>query len=342
MQTDGTSRATPTRGGRHLADQLSIHRLAVFHTLVDEGTMSKASGRLFMTQPAISAHIKALERGLGVSLFDRVGRRSVVNVAGRVLYRKAEQLFSAADDLRAAMEELKGAHLGRLSLGASVVWQYHLAGSLQRFKTGFPYAELSPQVANSDRVEKLVVERSVDIGFIARASERRGLASEYLGQDELVPVCAPTHPLDGRNNGDRTDLGDEPLVVQEVGSAARAATDALLTTLDTQPKIWMELGSQEAIKQVVREGQGLGMVSRAGSSYELDAGLLAIVGIPQLRASLHLHAIYLKQRSLTHLQKAFLEIVSSDVALVRSRRTAGRSWIGPDSPEDSLLVGKTA
>ncbi len=131
-------------------------------------------------------------------------------------------------------------------------------------------------------------------------------------------------------------------MVQEVGSAARAATDALLTILDNQPKIWMELGSQEAIKQVVREGQGLGMVSRAGLSYELGAGLLAIDSIPQLRSSLHLHAIYLKQRSPTHLQKAFLEIVSSDVALVRLRRTAGRSWIGPSSLEDSLLVGKTA
>ena len=113
---------------------VDLYRLLVFHTLVDEGTMSNASERLFITQPAISAHIKALETGLGVSLFNRVGRGSVVSSVGRVLYGKAEELFSVADDLKAAMEDLRVISVGRLSLGTSVVWQYHLPKVLDLFK----------------------------------------------------------------------------------------------------------------------------------------------------------------------------------------------------------------
>ena len=87
---------------------------------------------------AISAHIKTLESGLGISLFERVGRRSVVNSAGQVLYEKAERVFEAVDDLKAAMENLRGSHTGRLRLGASVVWQYCLPGVLHQFKRKFP------------------------------------------------------------------------------------------------------------------------------------------------------------------------------------------------------------
>jgi DNA-binding transcriptional LysR family regulator len=159
--------------------------------------MSRASERLYITQPAISAHIKTLESGLGISLFERVGRRSVVNSAGQVLYEKAERVFEAVDDLKAAMENVRGSPTGRLRLGASVVWQYCLPGVLHQFKRKFPLVDLSTQVANSDLVERLVLDRTVDIGFIARASSRTELYSEQLAEDEVVAICGPAHPLLG-------------------------------------------------------------------------------------------------------------------------------------------------
>ena len=103
-----TRRQTSARenGTQLSADRLDLFRLLVFNTVVNEGTMSRAGERLFITQPAVSAHIKALEQELGVRLFDRVGRRSVVNPAGRVLYEKAQRLLTVAEDLKAAMSEL--------------------------------------------------------------------------------------------------------------------------------------------------------------------------------------------------------------------------------------------
>ena len=135
----GRTNGTTTRSRRGvLADQLDLHRLLVFRTLVNEGTMAKASARLHITQPAISTHIKTLETALGVSLFDRVGRRSVVNSVGRVLYENADRVLSVADELRTAMEELRGTSTGALDLAASFVAQYHLPRALALFTTSLP------------------------------------------------------------------------------------------------------------------------------------------------------------------------------------------------------------
>ena len=301
------------------AGQLDLYRLVVFHTLVNEGTMARAGERLFITQPAVSAHIRSLENGLGVSLFDRVGRRSVVNSAGQVLYEKTERLLSVADELKSAMEDLRGVATGRLDLGASVVWQYYLPKALCPFKQEYPHVAVSAQVANSDLIERLVLDRSVDIGLIGRASERMELVSEPLGEDEVVAICGPAHPLVAAVQVDPGVLEDEAFVVREAGSAIRRATDGLLGALGVEPHISMELGSQEAIKQAVMAGQGIGMVSRAGIEHELRAGLLAIVGVANLRLSLHLHAIYLKQKRLTFVQAAFLDMIASDGILTGPR-----------------------
>lgn len=157
-----------------------------------------------------------------------------------------------------------------------------------------------------------------------------------------MPICAPAHPLAGASSGDRGDLGAEFFIVREAGSATRRATDALMAALDAPPKISMELGSQEAIKQVVLAGQGLGMVSRVGSASELRAGLLAIAGVAQLRSSLRLHAIYHKRKSLTRAQRAFLEIVATDVALAGSRQSGKDVRRRAHSHEPSAAVSVTA
>ena len=312
MQTDRLRNGGLPVGRPNLAGQLDLFRLVVFHTLVNEGTMSNASERLFITQPAISAHIKALERGLGVTLFDRVGRGSVVNSAGRVLYQKAEQLFAVADELKAEMEDLRGSFVGRLRLGASIVWQYHLPAALDRFQEQYPHVELSTQVDNSDRIEKLVQDRSVDIGFIGRATPRAELFSEHLTDDELVPIYGPAHPLAARTDLRPGELDGESFVVREVGSATRHATDEVLMARGITPKNVMELGSLEAIKRVVMAGEGIGMVSREGSELELSAGLLAIGSVMDLRSSLHLHLIHHRRKKLTGVQRAFLDLMVSD------------------------------
>ena len=310
---------TPPGERPRLADQPDLYRLTVFHTVVNEGTMAKASEQLFISQPAISAHIKALEAELGVSLFDRVGRRSVVNSAGQLLYEKAARLFTVADELKGAMQDLRGVAVGHIRLGASMVWQYLLPQALGRFKRSYPHVELSSEVANSDRIERLVVDRSIDIGFIGRAASRADLVSKHLAQDEVVPICSPRHSLAEATDAAPGDLTNEAFVLREAGSATRCASDELLAGLGVTANVSMELGSQEAIQQAVMGGPLIGMVSRAGLGPALKAGTLAAAGVGPLTTTLRLHVIYLEQKTLTLTQRTFLDMIASDGELSRTR-----------------------
>jgi DNA-binding transcriptional LysR family regulator len=281
----------------------------VFHTLVNEGTMARAGERLFITQPAISAHVKALEGGLGVSLFDRVGRRSVVNQAGLVLYGKTEQIFSAMDELKAAMEDLRGVRTGRLYLGVSGVWVYHLDGVLNAFNSLYPHVEVRVQMGSSDLIERLVLERSVDLGFIGRPTQRPELGNEHLVTDEVVPVCRAGHPLAQGTHVDAASLRGAAFVAREVGSATRAASDELMAALGIGVRASLQLGSQEAIKQVVMGGDGIGLVCRAGVTREIAAEMLAVPHIDPRGAPLRLHLVYHQGKTRTMTQTSFLKLV---------------------------------
>ena len=295
--------------------ELDMHRLMVFYTVVNEGTLSKAGDRLFMSQPAISAHIKALEQQLGMALFYRVGRRSVVNKAGDLLYKMTEKLFSVAEELKAEMENLKGVSGGRVNLGVSVGWQYYVPKVLDQFKRSYPGVELFMEIANSDRIEKLILDRTLDIGFVGRDTSRPELASKHLADDELVPICNISHPFAARTSINISELREEALIVRETDSATRRLTNQLLQAHNLAQNISMELGSYEAIKSAVMAGHGIGIVSRQALDAELRAGLLVAVDIPQLRSYMGLHLIYHKQKKMTGTQLAFIEMVTSSEEL---------------------------
>ena len=286
---------------------VDLYRLAVFNTLVDEGTMSKAGDRLFISQPAVSAHIKALEGALGMQLFDRIGRRSVVNYAGRLLYRNAERLFSAADDLAEAMEDLRGTSSGTLRLGMSHVSQYWLSPTLASFKKAYPNVGLSASVANSGQLERMVLDRTLDIAIIAQTARRAEIKSLAVAADRLVPVCPPGHAEAGPHEAGTAVLKGETLVIREAGSASRAAFDDLAEKAGLDVLASVELGSEEAIRQVVASGHGVGMVSERGASCDLTSGRLDLIDDPALCAPIGIHVVHHGARVLTPAQRAFLD-----------------------------------
>ena len=296
--------------------ELDLHRLAVFYTVVNEGTLSKAGDSLYMSQPAISAHIKALEQQLGISLFYRVGRRSVVNKAGEILYRKAEQLFSVADELKAEMDDLRGMSIGRLNLGASVDWQYNLPGYLDRFKQTHPGVELSMTVFPAERVERMVLDRTLDLGFIGGEASKFDLASEHLIDDVIVPICSKGHRLAKRTNSEFAKLNEESFIIREPDSESRRIANGMLEANGLTDNILMELGSDEAIKRAVMSGRGIGLVARQSVDVELQAGLLKVLDIDSFTAPVKLHLIYIKERKMSAVQTAFMDMLLSSAALV--------------------------
>ncbi len=303
-----------------------LHRLAVSCAVVDEGSLSLASKRLFVSQPAISAHIKSLEEQLGLTLFHRVGRRSVVGKAGEVLYQKAGELFALADELKTVMGDLRGTDFGRIHVGMSLEWEHLLPRALGRYKAAYPAVEVLLTVHECGEVEKMTLARTVDVGFISRASTRPELDSQPVLVDEIVPIVNADHPLASAEGIKPDDLMREMLFVREEGSTGRETTDRLLQKHGLSDRIVMEAASHEALRALVLAGAGIGFVPRSCLGSNGASVPVSIIDLPQLCAPLNLHMICLKDRLRSDAQARFVELASPPDL-----------WSGPGAYNDPSL-----
>ena len=286
-----------------------LHRLSVFCAVVDEGSLSRASRRLFMSQPAISAHIKSLQQQLGLTLFHRVGRRSVVSKAGEVLYQTAGDLLAQADELSTVMSSLKGSDQGRLHVGMSLEWEPLLPVALGKFKCASPHTEVLLTVDTCAGVEKLTLDHHCDVGFIARPALHHRLESLCLVTDEIVPVAISDHRLARRDHVSAADLKSEMIFVRETGSTTRDATDRLLNKHGLRSQIALAAASNQTITASVSETSGIGMLPRSCLGVNGREERLVVLDVPELMAPISLHVVYLPHRKTSVVLARFLELV---------------------------------
>ena len=199
------------------------------------------------------------------------------------------------------------------------MWQYHLPNALYGFSLENPQVQVTTQVANSDAIERLALDRAIDVGLIGRESTRPALVSRRLAEDEALPIFLPDHPLASATDPGPEALAGESFITRESGSALRQAMDRLLSSFGVAVSTAMELGSQEAVKQAVLSGQGIGVATKAGLEPELRAGMLAIPSGSRLSSTLELHVVYLAERKLSLTQKAFLDMLAMDGVFAKER-----------------------
>lgn len=246
------------------APRLTLRQLAVFVATAHEGSTRAAADRMSRSQSAASSALADLESTLGAVLFDRVGRRLVLNENGRALVPRAQALLDQAADL----QQLFGpSHAAPLRVAASfTIGEYLLPSLMARWTREHPASPVRLRIGNTRDVVAAVAAFEVDVGFIEGPQTHSDLVVKPWLQDELVVVAAVGHPLAGGVATAR-QLAGQTWVLREPGSGTRQVTDAWLAQHLPAVQVGYELGSTEAIKRVVAEGGGLGCLSR----YALDA-----------------------------------------------------------------------
>ena len=287
----------------------NLHHLRTFCAIVDEGGFARAGDRLLISQPAISAQMKELQRRIGVPLFDRVGRRSVVNDAGRLAYEYARHLLRVTEELAATLQGLGATMAGPVRVGTSPAWQHTLARAVVAFKRGHPQVQPFLEIATSGRIVERVVVYALDVGFVGEAPSVKELEVRHLGDAELVLLSAPDHRFAARRPVAAQELSREVFVMREPGSAVRRAGEASLSELGVSPEVILEMGSDEAVKEAVRAGLGLGIASRDSVERDLLETRLGVANVPGFRCTVPLYSIRHRQRQLTAAQEALLEAV---------------------------------
>ncbi|MEN5014912.1 DNA-binding transcriptional regulator YeiE [Erwinia sp. Eh17-17] len=282
---------------------ITLRQLEVFTEVLKSGSTTQASQVLSLSQSAVSAALADLEGQLNVQLFDRVGKRLVINEHGRLLYPRAVGLLEQALEIEQLFREDNGAL--RVS-ASSTIGNYLLPGMIARYRRDFPRLPLELSVGNSQDVITAVADFRVDIGLIEGPCHMAELLTEPWLEDELVVFAAPGAAILSQPVSLHS-LAAAPWILREHGSGTREIVDYLLLSHLPQFELALELGNSEAIKNAVRHGMGISCLSRRVVAEQLEMGTLVEVAIPLPKLKRTLYRIHHRQK---HLSKALNRFLS--------------------------------
>ena len=282
---------------------ITLRQLEVFAEVLKSGSTTQASQRLALSQSAVSAALTDLEGQLGVQLFDRVGKRLVVNEHGRLLYPRALGVLEQATEIEQLFREENGAIRVYAS---STIGNYIMPEVIARYRRDFPDLPLELSVGNSQDVINAVADFRVDIGLIEGPCHSADIVAEPWLEDELVVFAAPDSLL-LKSEVTLHSLAAAPWILRERGSGTRELVDYLLLSHLPQFHLGMELGNSEAIKHAVRHGLGISCLSRRVIAEQLDTGSLVEVTIPLPRLTRTLWRIHHRQKHISHALSRFFD-----------------------------------
>ena len=263
-------------------------RIRVFRTVARHLNFSRAGEELFLTQPAITQQIKALEDELRVPLFDRTGGRISLTPAGKALLPIAEKMKALSDEAVAAVAGAYGEHAGELTLGASqTIGQYLLPKFVASFLHTNPNIRITARSGNTDAMLEALLAREIQLALIEGPEQRKDIHIEPFMEDHLVLVVPASHDWANQEIAPE-DLKNQPLLMREFGSGSRRVVEQAIAAIGLKPKdlnIIMELDSTEGLLNGVEAGLGITFVSRWAVRNQLRLGNLVLARVRGLRLS---------------------------------------------------------
>lgn len=289
---------------------VTLRQLQIFRAVAHSGSTAAAALSLPLSQSAASAALNELERVLQARLFDRVGKRLVLNDNGRAALPMALAILDGARNLESSFLTVDQQPLANLHLYASsTIGNYVLPPLLASFRTLLPDAQIEVRIGNTGEVLGAVAGFATDLGLIEGPCHRSDMTVIPWLQDELVLVAAPAHPL-AHAAGDHpltlVELSQAPWVWREPGSGTREAVEQALAPHLVNLRPAMTLGSSEAIKHAVAQGLGIACLSRTVVRDQVAAGRLTVLTtrLPRLTRSLAL--VHHRQKLLSASLRQFM------------------------------------
>jgi len=289
---------------------MDTRQLQAFCAVVEQKSFSRAAERLGVTQPAASLQVRSLEERLGRKLLDRSGRRVEPTEAGLVLYRSAQRVLAAEEQMLTELAEDDSGELhGRLAIGASTGPGAHLVPLLLcEFADSHPDLRVALSIADTDAVIERVAGRELELGVVGALRRHRSLEFEPLARDEIVLAVPPGHPFAGREVS-LEELKGETLVVMQEGAGVRHVIEdelrrAGLRVRELESRL--ELGLPESVKSAVTGGFGVAFISRTGIEAEVAAGTLATARVAGVEPARQIYVVRPRGRTLTRAAGGFL------------------------------------
>ena len=259
---------------------MDLQQLRGFFEVAREGSFTRAANKLFVTQPAISQQVKALEEEIGDRLIERTRKVLRLTPAGEILFRRARSVFGDLDEAIDEIDALRNVMRGTVTIGTSDTnCMYVLPQVLDRFRNAYPKVEVVVLNKTSTEVNELVLDDAVDFGLVTLPAGHRDLGVEPLFTRRDAVICRPDHPLACRQSVSLKTIAAHPILALEHGSMTRSVMEEAFEQAGQEMHVTMNLGSVEVIKRFVEIGFGIAMVPGVSVVRELEEGNLAAVPI---------------------------------------------------------------
>jgi LysR family transcriptional regulator, low CO2-responsive transcriptional regulator len=267
---------------------VTFRQIRVFTEVARHLNFARAAEALHLTPPAVTMQVKELEAAIDLTLFDRQGRQVSLTTAGEYFLVYARRLQATLKDAEDAMARLRKLETGLLTVGIVSTAKYFVPRLLVRFQDENPGVEVKLRVStNREQLVALLHANEVDLAVMGRTPKEIAMRSEPFAAHPLVFVAPPGHPVGRRGHPPLELLAPYPFIVREAASGTRGAMDRFFAERQFTPRIGMEMGSNESIKQAVMAGMGLGFLSLHTVGLELRAGALQLIhveGSPVMRS----------------------------------------------------------
>lgn len=292
---------------------MDLWQLHIFIKVVELKSFSKAGKAVHLSQPTISSHIKDLEDYLGCKLIDRLGKEAAPTKAGELLFSYAKRLVALRDETEAAMAEFQGAIKGNLRIGGSTIpGGYILPKLMGGFIKKYPGAKISLSIASTDEIISHILSGDFELAVVGAKTPDKKIWQEKIIEDELFLIIPPDHDWTSKDSVSVDELIKEPFIMREPGSGTMKSfishmEEKGITKDDLN--ITAEMGSTEAVKEAVKSGLGVSIISRIAASGELSSGTLKALSIQGVRLTRSFYLTGHNERTQSPICKAFTDFI---------------------------------
>ena len=292
----------------------TFRQLEVFEAITRLGSFTRAAKELHLTQPTVSMQIKKLTGAVGLPLFEQLGKRIHLTEAGREVYQYSCAISHQLEEMASVLANLKGLTGGKLRISVASTANYFVPNLLAAFYRRHPDVTVSLDITNREALLRQLNENTVDLVVMGQPPAETDLEAGAFMDNPLVVVAPPQHPLAKERHIPLARLQSEVFLVRESGSGTRIAMERFFSERDIRLTTGMEVGSNEAIKQSVQAGLGLGLLSRDTLEQELSLQRLVILDVAEFPILRHWYIVHRSGKRLSPVAQAFKEFLLKEAS----------------------------
>ncbi|WP_455207652.1 LysR substrate-binding domain-containing protein [Kaarinaea lacus] len=288
---------------------ITFRQLTVLEAVARNLSFTRAADELHLTQPAVSMQIKQIEESIGLPLFEQIGKKVFLTEAGHEMYNYCRSIQQQLEEAENVIENLKGVKQGKLTIAVASTANYFAPRILAAFNKEHESVKINLDVTNREGLLQHLENNDTDVVIMGRPPLEMELEAESFMENPLVLIAPPDHKFVRQNKISIHELQKETFILREEGSGTRTAIERFFLEQGAELAATINMSSNEAIKQAVQAGLGLGIVSMHTLELELELNRLAVikaVGFPILR---HWYIVYRKGKRLSPIATAFKDFV---------------------------------